>query len=274
MDLLSWFTVNWQWYSAFAAVVILEIIYAVILMHDPSPERRARGYSQLLDALEAIVYGTLLLGAIIFVSSTVIVGVDIVDPHIAEYYWDKVIQILINYQLGLALLERDLTMTVIFSPLTGTLNSASLLARIMAQYLLFFAVAMLFLTKLAINYGTLMVSVGLALTSTRRLRSIGPYLVFSLIAIAVLSGGLATYVYSALQQLQFNYTSGIIDVFAEAFKQFFMGRLNQVVNDGKLLAEVAIVVSVISALVLAIAAASSRAAGGLADTLIARVRGL
>jgi hypothetical protein len=174
----------------------------------------------------------------------------------------------------LALLDRDLTMTVIFSPLTGTLNSASLLARIMAQYLLFFAVAMLFLTRLAISYGTLMVSIGLALTSTRRLRSIGPYLVFSLISIAVLSGGLAPYVYNAIQQLQFNYTSGIIDVFAEAFKQFFMGRLDQVINDGKLLAEVAIVVSVISALVLAIAAASSRAAGGLADTLIARVRGL
>jgi len=274
MDLTSWFTVDWYWYTVFAGILIIEFLYAIILMNDPSSERRARGYAQMMDALEAIVYGVLLLGAIIFVSSTVIVGVNIVDPHTAENYWGNVTQRLINYQLSLALLERDLTLTVILSPLTGTLNSASLLARIMAQYLLFFAVAMLFLTKVAIGYGTLMVSVGLALTSTRRLRSIGPYLVFSLISIAVLSGGLAPYVYNAIQKLQFNYTSGIIDVFTEAFKQFFMGRLNDIVNDGKLLAEVAIVVSVVSALVLAIAAAASRASGGFADTLLSRVRGI
>jgi hypothetical protein len=274
MDLLSWFTVNWQWYTAFAAIVILEIIYAVMLMHDPSPERRARGYSQLLDALEALVYGTLLLGAIIFVSSTVIVGVNIVDPDVAKIYWESVIQRLINYQLSLALLQRDLTLTVVLSPLVGTINSASLLTHIVMNYLLFFSVAMYFLTILAINYGSLMVSAGLAFTSTRRLRSIGPYLVFSIIAIAVISGGLAYYVYDAVMNLQFNYTSGVIDVFSEAFKELFFGRLNDLINDGKRLAEVAIVVSVVSAFVLAIAAAASRAAGGLADTIMSRVRGI
>jgi hypothetical protein len=274
MDLTAWFTVDWHWYAVFAGIVILEIIYAAVLMHDPSPERRARGYAQLFDALEAVLYGVLLLAAIAFVSSTVIVGVNIVDPYAAERYWANVTERLVNYLLSLALLDRDLTMTVILAPLTGTLNSASLLTRIMAQYLLFFSVAMLFATRVAINYGSLMVSAGLGLTSTRRLRSIGPYLVFSLVAIAVASGGLAPYVHSAVQRLQFNYTSGIIDVFAEAFKQFFMGRLNDVVNDGKLLAEVAVVVSLVTALVAAVAAASSRAAGGLVDTLLSRLRGV
>jgi hypothetical protein len=274
MDILSWFTVNWQWYSAFAALVILEIIYAVILMHDPSPERRARGYSQLLDALEAIVYGALLLAAIVFVSSTVIVGVNIVDPDVAKFYWGNITQRLINYQLSLAFLQRDLTLTVILSPLVGTINSASLLTHIVMSYLLFFSVAMFFLTVLAMNYGTLMVSVGLALTSTRRFRGIGPYLVFSVVAIAVISGGLAYYVYDAVMDLKFNYTSGVLDVFSEAFKQFFMGRLNDLINDGKRLAEVAVVVSIVSAIVLAIAAAASRAAGGFADTIMSRVRGV
>jgi hypothetical protein len=297
MDLLSWFTVNWQWYSAFAAIVILEIIYAVMLMHDPSPERRARGYSQLLDALEALVYGTLLLGAIIFVSSTVIVGVDIVDPATARKLWEESFQVLFNYLYHMADVQKWLTLTVIFSPFVGTLQASSFLLVNMAHYIIFVSSAMIFLTDFATRFGSLLVSVGLGLTSTRRFRGLGPYLVFSVLAIAVASGGLAPVVHDTIYQLEFVKYQSTIEWLRNVLGSFDITKISTAVitvggaiteaimiifgtlpqwyiNDGKLLAELAVKVTIALALIVAVAASASRAAGGVADNIMSRVRGI
>jgi hypothetical protein len=272
--MIEWFTVNWQWYGIAFATIVIEVAYALYLMNLPSPEKRSQGYSLLFESIESLGYGILLLGAIAGIEAAALVNINILPPGTAEVYWSLTVNRIINYTLSIALLERDLTLTVIFSPLAGTVSSAAMLGRFMAQFLLYFSVAMLFLTKFVKNYGSLLVSIGIAMTSVKRLRSIGPYLVFSVLAIAAISGGTVHYVLDSVYQLKFNYTSGIIDVFSEAFKQAFTNRLIDLVNDGKLLSEVATVVAVASAIVIALAAAASRAAGGFADTFVSRVRGL
>jgi len=272
--MIEWFTVNWQWYGIAFAAIAIEVIYALYLMSLPSPEKRSQGYSLLFESIESLGYGILLLGAIAGIEAAALVNINILPPGTAEVYWSLTVNRIVNYTLSIALLERDLTLTVIFSPLAGTVSSAAMLAQFMAQFLLYFSVAMLFLTKFVKNYGSLLVSIGIAMTSVKQLRSIGPYLVFSVLAIAAISGGTVHYVLDSVYQLKFNYTSGIIDVFSEAFKQAFTNRLIDLVNDGKLLAEVATVVAVASAIVIALAAAASRAAGGFADTFVSRVRGL
>jgi len=296
MGLLSWFTVNWYWYAVFAALVILEIIYAVILMHDPSPERRARGYSQLLDALEAVVYGALLLGAIIFVSSTVIVGVDIVDPAKARELWQDSFQVLFNYLYHMADVQKWLSLTVIFSPFVGTLQASSFLLVNMAHYIILVISAMIFVTDFVTSYGSLLVSIGLGLTSTRRFRGLGPYLVFSVLAMAVASGGLAPVVHDTIYQLDFVKFQKTLEFLQKLFSlditkifptlvtasgaiteaiMIIFGTLPQIyINDGKMLAELAVKVTIALALIVAVAASASRAAGGIADNIMARVRGI
>jgi hypothetical protein len=297
MDLTAWFTVNWYWYTVFAAIVILEIIYAAVLMHDPSPERRARGYAQLLDALEAVVYGSLLLGAIVFVSSTVIVGVDIVGPARARELWEGSFQVLFNYLYHIADVQKWLTLTVILSPFVATLQASSFLLVNMAHYIIFVSSAMIFITDFVTRYGSLLVSVGLGLTSTRRFRGLGPYLVFSVLAMAVASGFLAPLVHNTIHQLEFVKHQSTIEqlrnflgsfditgitrviltaggVITEAF-MIISGTLPQwYINDGKLLAELAVKVTIALAIITATAAAASRAAGGFVDTIMSRVRGL
>jgi hypothetical protein len=301
MDILSWFALNdiysFAPYAAYASLVILEIIYAVVLMHDPSPERRARGYSQLLDALESTVYGALLLGAIVFVSSTVIVGVDIVGPDKAKKLWEDSFQVLFNYLYHMADIQKWLSLTVIFSPFIGTLQSSSFLLVSMAHYIIFVSSAMIFITEFVTKYGSYIISAGLGLTSTRRFRRLGPYLVFSVLAMAVASGGLAPVVNETIHSLNFvqyqdtinwlHNTLGSIDitritsaiitvggVITEAITIIF-GQLPQwYIQDGKILAELAVKVTIALALIVATATAASRAAGGIADNIMSRVRGL
>ena len=281
----------------FAAIVILEIIYAAVLMHDPSSERRARGYAQLLDALEAVVYGTLLLGAIIFVSSTVIVGVDIVDPATARKLWEDSFQVLFNYLYHIADVQKWLTLTVIFSPFVGTLQASSFLLINMAHYIIFVSSAMIFITDFVTRFGPLLVSIGLGLTSTRRFRGLGSYLVFSVLAMAVASGFLAPIVRDTIYRLEFVKFQVTVEFLREFLGTFditritvsivtggaavtealmiIFGTLPQwYINDGKLLAELAVKVTIALAIIVAVAASASRAAGGIADSIMSKVRGL
>jgi hypothetical protein len=270
---IEWFAIHWEWYGVAAAALALEYAYALLLTRSPAPDARARGYSLIFEALEGFLHGVLLLAAIAALEGAVLAGARIVPPQQAASAWDNAMGRLTDYLLGYALFERDLAITVILSPLAGTVAASSMLARYAAQFLLYYCAAMLFLTQVLMSYGSLMVSVGVALTSVRRVRSLGPYLVFSVLGIAALSGGLAPYVERSLQQLKYSYHSGL-DLFKEVGGTVWGTTINNILDDGRLLAQTATVVAVASGVVVAVSAAASRAAGGLAETLAARIRGL
>ena len=264
---------NWQWYGIAFAAIVIEVAHALWLMSLPSPERRSQGYSLLFESIEGLSYGVLLLGAIAALEGAVLAGVSILPPQQAASAWDQALKKLMDYLLGYALFERDLAITVILSPLSATVTASGMLARYAAQFLLYFCAAMLFLTRVIINYGSLMVSIGVALTSIRRTRPIGPYLVFSVLGIAALSGGLAPYVASALGQLKYSYHSGL-DLFKELGGTIWGTTIRNILEDGRLLAEVATVAAVASGIGTAVAAGLSRASGGIAHMIAERIRGL
>jgi hypothetical protein len=274
--LLEWLLsgVNWSYMALAFSAMLVEALWGLHLTHSPVPSVRERGYSLIWESLEGFTFGALLLLSIAVFEGPILGWVKGVDVATAERMWAEAQQRLSDYLLSIALLERDLSLTVVFSSLAGTVGASSILARFMAQYLLFFSTAMLFLTYIVKGYGSLMFSIGIALASVRRVRSIGSYLVFSVIAIVVASCSLAPFVYNSLQSLRFSYKPGIIDVFSEAFKQLFTDRLRDLIEDGKLLSYIATVATVAVAVITAVAAALSRASGGLMDTLMSRVRGL
>jgi hypothetical protein len=236
----------------------------------PSPERRSQGYSLLFEGIEGLSYGVLLLGAIAALEGAVLAGVSILPPQQAASAWDNATRKLMDYLLGYALFERDLTILPLLSSLTATVAASGMLARYAAQFLLYYCAAMLFLTRVLVNYGSLMVSIGVALTSVRRTRPIGPYLIFSVLGLAALSGGLAPYVSQSLQQLKYSYHSGL-DLLRELGGTIWGTTISNMLEDGRLLAQTATVTAVVSGAVMAVTAALSRAAGGVADTIAHRL---
>jgi hypothetical protein len=295
--MIEWFTINWQWYGIAFAAIVIEVAYALYLMNLPSPEKRSQGYSLLFESIESLGYGILLLGAIASIEGAVLAGVRIVPPAQAKADWDDSLNVLIKYLYHMADVQKWLTLTVIFSPFVGTLQSSSFLLVNMAHYLILVSSAMLFITDFVTRYGSLVISAGLGLTSTRRFRTLGAYLVFSVLAMAVASGGLAPVVHDTIYSLNFvrfqatiewlrkiletiditHITSAIITVggaITEALLIIF-GTLPQwYIQDGKILAELAIEVTIALSLITAVVAAASKAAGGLADTIMSRVRGI
>jgi hypothetical protein len=295
--MIEWFTVNWQWYGIAFAAIVIEVAYALWLMSLPSPERRAAGYSLLMESIESLGYGVLLLGAIASLEGAVLAGVRIVPPALARAYWQDSLDKLINYLYHIADVQKWLTLTVIFASFVGTLQSSAFLLTNMAHYLILVSSAMLFITDFVTHYGSAVISIGIGLTSTRRFRTLGSYLIFSVLAMTVASGGLAPIVRDTIYQLEFvkfqatveflrkilgtfditKITTAIVTAGAavtEALMIIF-GTLPQwYINDGKLLAELAVKVTIALALITAAAAAASRAAGGFVDTIMSRVRGL
>jgi hypothetical protein len=270
---IEWFSINWHWYGVAAAALALEYAYALLLTRSPAPDARARGYSLMFDSLEGFLHGVLLLAAVAALEGVVLAGVRILPPAAAEVRWGWAAERLASYLLSIAMLERDLTITVILSPLAGTVAASSVLARYASQFLLYFCAAMLFLTQVLMSYGSLMVSVGIALTGIRRVRSLGPYLVFSVLGLAALSGGLAPYVSQSLEQLRYSYQGGL-DLLGEVGGVIWGTTLRNLLDDGRLLAQVATLTAVASGVVAAASAAASRAAGGIAETIASRIRGL
>ena len=271
--MIEWFAIRWEWYGVAAAALALEYAYALLLTRSPAPDVRARGYNLVFDSLVGFLHGLLLLAAISALEGVVLAGVRILPPAAAEEKWSWAAEGLVQYLLGIAMLERDLTITAILSPLAGTVAASSMLARYAGQFLLYYAAAMLFATRILYEYGSLMVSAGIAMTGIRRVRSLGPYLVFSVLGLAALSGGLAPYVSQSLQQLKYSYHSGL-DFFKEVGGVLWGTTIKNILDDGKLLAQTATVTAVATGVVVAVSAAASRAAGGLAETLAARIRGL
>jgi len=295
--MIEWFTVNWQWYGIAFAAIVIEAAYALWLMSLPSPERRSQGYSLLFESIEGLSYGVLLLAAIAVLEGAVLAGVRIASPALARAYWQDSLDKLINYLYHIADVQKWLTLTVIFSPFVGTLQSSAFLLTHVSHYLILVSSAMIFITDFVASYGSLLVSVGLGLTSTRRFRTLGSYMIFSVLAMTVASGALAPIVRDTIYQLEFvkfqvtveflrkflgtfditKITVSIVTAGAavtEALMIIF-GTLPQwYINDGKLLAELAVKVTIALSLITAAAAAASRAAGGFVDTILSRVRGL
>jgi hypothetical protein len=93
---------------------------------------------------------------------------------------------------------------------------------------------------------------------------------FSVLGLAALSGGLAPYVSQSLQQLKYSYHSWG-DLFREVGGTVWGTTISNILDDGRLLAQVATVTAVVSGAVMAVTAALSRAAGGMADTIASRL---
>jgi hypothetical protein len=109
------------------------------------------------------------------------------------------------------------------------------------------------------------------------LRRLGPYLIFSAIAMLIASCGVARASYDLAQQLKFKYDGfGSLPNPLEFLRVIFDLLRNvlipTLVNDGYAAAQTLVWVSIGIAAAAAVAAATSAAAGGFADSLVNRIR--
>jgi hypothetical protein len=201
------------------------------------------------------------------------------SPNDAKFMLDQARDRFVKWLIEVANLEKDLTAAVITSPLVQTIAASAILGRFALQSLLALVSAFSFALSLLVDMGVgqLMVAIGIACLSTPRLRRLGPYLIFSAIALLIVSCGVARASYDLAQQLKFKYEGAgslpnPIEFFRKIFEVLTGTLIPTLVNDGYAAAQTFVWVSIGIAAAAGVTAAASAAAGGFADSLVNRIR--
>lgn len=260
-------------FAAAAAAVIIEYAYGLLLTRAEGVEQRARGYSIMYDSLEAFVLAALTIAVTGALAPLALAGLTIAAPEDGAAALGCALQRFTEYLVDLANMERDLTIFPITAPLVAPVTASSLLARSMLQALLFIGGALYFAatTILAAPLRSLMLALGFALTGVRRVKRLGPYMVFSVLSMYVVTGAAAPYIASVANSLEFDYGSEVVNP-VEAIAKQFGNVVGTLIEDGKAAAQAVFTLSVGVAAAAAVAAAASHAAGGFADTIMSRLR--
>ena len=282
MDLrqLIAYLLDWSQIGAYMAVGLLaaavEYVYGAALARSPVPEARARGYAHIQEALGGFAATGLFFFIVFAVAGAV--SVSLPPPGEAQAMLKHARDRLVKWVIELANLEKDLTAAVITAPLVQTVAASAILARFAIHSLLALTSAFSFaLPILTGGVGQLMVAAGAACMCTPRLRRLGPYLIFSAVALLVVSCGVARAAYDVAQDLKFKYEGfGSLPnpvEFLRIIYELLTGKLiPALVSDGYVSARALVWVSIGIAAVATITAAASAAAGGFADSLVNRVR--
>ena len=279
-QLITYLT-DWNMIFAYMAVgfiaAAVEYVYGLFLSHSPVAEARARGYARMHEAVAGFVTVTLFFMAVNAVAAA-ISQPNIPPPSAAVSMLERARDRFVKWLIEVANLEKDLTAAVITAPLVQTVAAAAMLGRIALQSMLALVAAFSFALPLMTGgLGQLMLAAGAACMATPRLRHLGPYLIFSAIAILVSGCGVASAANDLAEQLKFKYEGfGSLPNPIEFFRiiyELLTGRLiPALVNDGYNAARTLIWVSIGIAAAAVVAAAASGAAGGFADSLVNRIR--
>jgi hypothetical protein len=285
--LVEWNGVTGNYILVGAAAALAEYAYGFLLSRSAVAEQRARGYSTMQDALASFLVLFLFFFA---VNGAVAAVHEVADSvaHLSSFPEpSQAINILaqardrfVRWLIQVANLEKDLTGAVLTAPLVATVAASSTLGRFALQTLLTVVVFLEALLRALVEQGAakVMVAAGSLCILTPRLRRLGPYLIFSAVALTLVGCGTAYAVSPLLSgedELRFRYEgfAGLpnpIELITKAID--FNKTINDLVHDGYVSSRAAAWVSLGLGAAAAVTAAASAAAGGLADSLASRLR--
>jgi hypothetical protein len=268
----------WRYASLGLLAAAVEFVYGAALARSPVTEVRSRGYHHMWEAAGGLAAAGFFILCVVAVAQGISLA-GFPSPEDAKFMLDQARDRFVKWLIEVANLEKDLTAAVITAPLTQTIAASSILGRFALQSLLALVSAFSFALSLLVDMGVgqLMVAIGIACLSTPRLRRLGPYLIFSAVALLIASCGVARAAYDLAQQLKFRYEGfGSLPNPLEFLRTIFDLLRNvlipTLVNDGYASAQTLVWVSIGIAFAAAVTAAASAAAGGFADSLVNRIR--
>jgi hypothetical protein len=268
----------WRYALLGLLAAAIEFVYGLALSRSPVNEVRSRGYHHMWEAAGGLAAAGVFVLCVVAVAQGISLA-GIPSPSDAKTMLGQAQNRTATWLIEVANLEKDLTAAVITAPLTQTIAASAILGRFALQSLLAIISAFSFVLTLLVDggVGQMMVAIGIACLSTPRLRRLGPYLIFSAIALLIVSCGVARASYDLAQQLKFEYKGfGSLPNPFEFLRIIFDLLRNQliptIVNDGYAAAQTFAWVSIGIAVAAAVTAAASAAAGGFADSLVNRIR--
>jgi hypothetical protein len=268
----------WKYASLGLLAAAVEFVYGAALARSPVTEVRSRGYHHMWEAAGGLAAAGFFILCVVAVAQGISLA-GFPSPKDAKFMLDQARDRFVKWLIQVANLEKDLTAAVITAPLTQTIAASSILGRFALQSLLALVSAFSFVLPLLVDAGVgqMMVAVGIACLSTPRLRRLGPYLIFSAIAMLIASCGVARAAYDLARQLKFEYEGlGSLPNPLEFLRTIFDLLRNELiptlVNDGYASAQTFVWISIGIAFAAAVTAAASAAAGGFADSLVNRIR--
>jgi hypothetical protein len=268
----------WKYAILGLLAAAVEFVYGLALSRSPVNEVRSRGYHHMWEAAGGLAAAGFFILCVVAVAQGVSLA-GFPSPNDAKFMLDQARDRFVKWLIEVANLEKDLTAAVITSPLVQTIAASAILGRFALQSLLALVSAFSFALSLLVDMGVgqLMVAIGIACLSTPRLRRLGPYLIFSAIALLIVSCGVARASYDLAQQLKFKYEGAgslpnPIEFFRKIFEVLTGTLIPTLVNDGYAAAQTFVWVSIGIAAAAAVTAAASAAAGGFADSLVNRIR--
>jgi hypothetical protein len=268
----------WRYALLGLLAAAIEFVYGLALSRSPVNEVRSRGYHHMWEAAGGLAAAGVFVLCVVAVAQGVSLA-GFPSPEDAKFMLDQARDRFVKWLIEVANLEKDLTAAVITAPLVQTIAASAILGRFALQSLLALVSAFSFALSLLVDAGVgqMMVAIGIACLSTPRLRRLGPYLIFSAIALLIVSCGVARASYDLAQQLKFKYEGAgslpnPIEFFRKIFEVLTGTLIPTIVNDGYAAAQTFVWVSIGIAAAAVVAAAASAAAGGFADSLVNRVR--
>jgi hypothetical protein len=268
----------WRYALLGLLAAAIEFVYGLALSRSPVNEVRSRGYHHMWEAAGGMAAAGVFVLCVVAVAQGVSLA-GFPSPNDAKFMLDQARDRFVKWLIEVANLEKDLTAAVITSPLVQTIAASAILGRFALQSLLALVSAFSFALSLLVDMGVgqLMVAIGIACLSTPRLRRLGPYLIFSAIALLIVSCGVARASYDLAQQLKFKYEGAgslpnPIEFFRKIFEVLTGTLIPTLVNDGYASAQTFVWVSIGIAAAAAVTAAASAAAGGVADSFVNRIR--
>jgi hypothetical protein len=267
----------WKYSVLGLLAAAIEFAYGAALARSPVAEVRSRGYRHMWEAAGGMAAAGVFVLCVLAVAQAVSLA-GLPSPKEAETMLEQARDRFVKWIIEVANLEKDLTAAVITSPLVQTVAASALLGRFAIQSLLALVSAFSFVLPLLTGgVGQTMVAIGIACLCTPRLRHLGPYLIFSAVALLIVSCGVARAAYDCAQQLKFRYEGyGSLPNPFEFLRTIFDMLRDQLVrtlvNDGYAAAQTFAWTSIGIAAAAAVAAAASAAAGGFADSLVNRIR--
>ncbi|RLF05176.1 MAG: hypothetical protein DRK00_05105 [Thermoprotei archaeon] len=270
MGLWLWEAVHWAWYGVAMAFFAAEFTYGALLISAGDAAEKARGYRLMSQAVEALVYGAAVaaVAAVLWAMLPPPGGGDV--NSLLEYAvqrYDNATEHVKGYVLALGWFGAQLYLTPLTSWLGNVWMAESWLANYSAQALLAVLAAYSALSKVLRAYGLELVSIGIALVGTGRLRGVGGPLVASTLILSAYLGYAATYLLDPVFSVELDPGIPVIGPSVEVVT----GQAARVLDHGRVFTEVLVNLSFTLSLALVLAAGLSAAIGGLARALSARV---
>ena len=265
LNAVFWDWIDWSWYALALVAFTLAYVYAGLLYSTSVTDvDKKRALHIKRRALESLVYGFIVAGALFYVSFFILEDPDLATA--AEKYDELAVHIQ-DYVVNIGIIAAQLQMTIVLSPLVSVWIAMSWLANITAQSLLFLFASFNVLAKIVGNWGPVLLSLGVAMVGVERLRKLGGVLCSSIPMLSVYLGWAykVSYVQSILDA---NLTLGTSVLIVGPILEMLWGTI---LNHARLFVEALVFYTFTFSLALVAAAGFSYAIGGLATYISARI---